>query len=264
MSAPAPSNLAKRPDNWLELCAFWKKEYPVITQKHREDTRQTNVYAFMESVADAAREGQTIVVGNGSACVVGSHGFHIKKNQRFIINSAIASMGYDLPAATGAAIAENNDEIILLTGDGSIQMNLQELQTILTNGLNIKIFIINNDGYHSIRQTQTNLFDGHFVGIGPESGGISFPDMSRIAAAYGYPYYSCRSNSQLTDAIGQTMAEKGAAICEVFCSSKQFFEPKSGTRKLEDGSLYSPPLYDLKPFLPREELRSNIVEGYAE
>ena len=168
-------------------------------------------------------------------------------------------MGYCLPAAIGASIALGNKEVTLITGDGSIQMNLQELQTIVTGRLPIHIFVINNDGYHSIRQTQTNLFDKHFVGIGPQSGGLSFPDLSKLANAYGYPYYACHSNEELEESVARTLAEDAYSICEVFCSPEQFFEPKSATKKLPDGSLESPALDDLAPFLSREEKLANTV-----
>lgn len=250
---------SERPSDWSSLCRFYKKAYPVISDDKLNDTRMTNAYAFFGKLSEKLPEGSSIVVGNGSACVVGSHSFMIKKSQRFIINSAIASMGYCLPAAIGACIADNYKDIALVTGDGSIQMNLQELQTIVTNKLPIHIFVINNDGYHSIRQTQTNLFDRHFVGIGPESGGLSFPDLSKLAAAYGYPYYSCHSNKELEESVTRTLNEKSYSICEVFCSPEQFFEPKSATKKLPDGSLVSPSLDDLAPFLSKEERLANTV-----
>ena len=123
----------------------------------------------------------------------------------------------------------------------------------------IKIFIINNQGYHSIRQTQTNLFNKQFVGIGPESGDLSFPDMGKIVAAYGYPYYSADSNDKLEKAIEDTLAEDGPAVCEIFVSTTQNFEPKSATRRLPDGTLVSPPLEDLAPFLDRDEFYSNMI-----
>ena len=176
-------------NGWIERCQNWKKDYPVVLPKHYEDKNQTNVYAFIKELSNRLDEGQVTVVGNGSACVVGSHAYVIKKDQRFIINSAIASMGYDLPAAIGAAVAEHGNkalygkslgddtvkDIILVTGDGSIQMNLQELQTIIHHKMPIKIFLINNQGYHSIRQTQTNLFNKNFVGIGPEKWRFELP-----------------------------------------------------------------------------------------
>ena len=168
-------------------------------------------------------------------------------------------MGYGLPAAIGACVAADRKETVCIEGDGSLMMNLQELQTVLTNRLPIKLFLINNQGYHSIRQTQNNLFAGHSkVGIGPESGDLSFPDYEKIAKAFGYPYFSAHSNEAMKAAVEQTLAQEGPAFCEIFVSPAQVFEPKSGTRKLEDGSLFSPPLEDLAPFLPKEEVRKNL------
>ena len=247
-------------NGWQETCRGWKAKYPVVMQKHYDDTRDTNVYAFIKSLSSRLPEGYTTVVGNGSACVVGSHGYEIKKGQRFIINSAIASMGYDLPAAIGVCTALGKQEIVCVTGDGSIQMNLQELQTILTNKLPIKIFVINNDGYHSIRQTQTNIFSHHTkVGIGPESGDLSFPALEKLAWAYGYPYAACRSNAELGATLDKAFSTDGAFIAEIFVSPEQLFEPKSATKRLEDGSLFSPPLEDLAPFLDRDELRELMI-----
>jgi acetolactate synthase-1/2/3 large subunit len=228
-------------------------------QKHLDDTRDTNVYAFVCALSSRLPEGYTTVVGNGSACVVGSHGYQIKNGQRFIINSGVASMGYDLPAAIGVCKAIGDKELVCLTGDGSIQMNLQELQTILTNRLPIKIFIINNEGYHSIRQTQTNIFGHHTkVGIGPESHDLSFPSFKKLAEAYGYPYAECRSNAEIEGVLDVAFATEGAFIAEIFVSPEQLFEPKSATKRLEDGTLVSPPLEDLAPFLDREELKKNM------
>ncbi len=260
-------------NDWIERCQQWKKNYPVVLPKHYEDKNHANVYAFIKELSSRLSEGQVTVVGNGSACVVGSHAYVIKKDQRFIINSAIASMGYDLPAAIGAAVAEHGDkalygrsltddsvkDIILVTGDGSIQMNIQELQTIIHHKMSIKIFLINNQGYHSIRQTQTNLFNKNFVGIGPQSGDLSFPDMSKLAPAYGYPYLSCDGNDKLDETIDKALGMKGPVICEIFVSTEQNFEPKSSTKRLEDGTLVSPPLEDLAPFLDRDEFRKNMI-----
>lgn len=148
---------------------------------------------------------------------------------------------------------------ICLEGDGSIMMNLQELQTVLTNGLPIKLFLINNNGYHSIRITQTNLFSGHSkVGIGPESEDLSFPDFKKIAEAFGYHYYSADCNEGMKAVVDKVLAADGPAFCEIFTDTEQVWEPKSSTKHLADGSLYSPPLEDLAPFLPREELERNM------
>jgi acetolactate synthase-1/2/3 large subunit len=243
-------------NGWQETCREWKKNYPVVLERHKTAKGLTNPYAFIGALSVRLPEGYATVVGNGTACVVGSRGYSIKEGQRFIINSGAASMGYDLPAAVGVCVALGKQEIVCISGDGSIQMNLQELQTILTNRLPIKLFVINNDGYHSIRQTQTNLFGTHTkVGIGPESGDLSFPSLEKLAWAYGYNYASCKTNSEIDALLDTAFAAEGAFIGEVFVDPTQFFEPKSATKRLEDGTLISPPLEDLAPFLDREELK---------
>lgn len=260
---------------WNETCQMWKKKYPVIQPKHMEkdDSREANVYAMVQELSSRLNENQITVVGNGSACVVGGHAYIIKKGQRFISNSAIASMGYDLPAAIGACMAAwdpeyvkkdgRPEDIILLTGDGSIQMNLQELQTIIHHKMPMKIFLINNGGYHSIRQTQKNFFGEPLVGIGVDSGlhgnDLSFPEMEKLAMAYGYPYVAAHHNSELAEAIEKTLAMEGPVICEVFVTIDQNFEPKSAAKRLPDGTMVSPPLEDLSPFLPEEEMDAMMI-----
>lgn len=246
---------------WTETCQMWKRNYPVVLPKHMEvgDDKEANVYALVQELSSRLEENQITVVGNGSACVVGGHAWIIKPGQRFISNSAIASMGYDLPAAIGACMADSSRDILLLTGDGSIQMNIQELQTIVHHQMPVKIFLINNGGYHSIRQTQKNFFGEPLVGIGTDSHDLSFPDMGKLAGAYGIPYLSACHNSQLAEAIERTLEMKGPVICEVFVSADQNFEPKSAAKRLEDGTMVSPPLEDLSPFLPEEEMDRNMI-----
>ncbi len=246
--------------DWITKCQEWKVNYPVTQPKHwEEDGKHANVYAFIKYLSSRLPEENLTVVSNGSACVVGSHNYEIKKDARFLINSGVASMGYGLPAAIGACIAHDRQTTICIEGDGSIMMNLQELQTILTNRLPIKIFLINNAGYHSIRQTQNNLFKEHDkVGIGPESGDLSFPDFKKLAEAFGYPYFSAHSNCEMKQMVDKALAMGGPVFCEVFVSTEQNFEPKSATKRLEDGTLVSPPLEDLAPFLPREEVLGNL------
>lgn len=251
-------------NEWLEQCQEWKKKYPVVLEKHCSKEGLANPYCFIKELSNRLPEGMITVSGNGTACVVGSHAFTIKKDQRFLLNSAIASMGYDLPAAIGACIASGKKELVCITGDGSIQMNLQELQTIVTNKLPIKIFVINNEGYQSIKLTQTNLFNKNFCGIGLLSKDLEFPDLCKLAHAYGYPYFSIKSNSEMSK-LDDILSTECYFICEIFVDCEQAFEPKSATKKFPDGRLFSPPLEDLAPFLDRDELRSNmyidLIEG---
>lgn len=246
--------------DWNEICLNWKKDYPVVLPKHYEEKEFANVYCFIKELSRRLPKNKTTVTGNGSACVVGSHAYEIKDGQRFIINSGAASMGYDLPASIGACLADGGKEVICLSGDGSIQMNLQELQTIVYHKLPIKIFVINNQGYHSMRQTQGNLFpEFTTIGVGPESHDLSFPNMEKIAWAYGIPYKAIHKNSEMGDVLEEVLALDGYAMCEIFVDTKQKFEPKSATKRLEDGTLVSPPLEDLAPFLPREELEKIML-----
>ncbi len=252
-AAEKPVNTSR---DWVETCQKWKREYPVVLPRHWEENGKTaNVYAFIRYLSSSLPENSLTAVSNGACCVVGNQAYVIQKGSRMANNSAIASMGYGLPAAIGTCLGGGQRPTICLEGDGSIMMNLQELQTIISNHLPIKIFLINNNGYHSIRITQTNLFSEHTkVGIGPESGDLSFPCFENIAKAFKYPYYSAHSNAEMKKIVNQALAVDGPVFCEIFTDTEQVWEPKSSTKRLEDGTLVSPPLEDLAPFLPKEEL----------
>lgn len=244
---------------WNETCLRWKKEYPAVLPRQWEENGSTaNVYAFIRYLSSQLPENSLTAVSNGACCVVGNQAYVIQKGSRMANNSAIASMGYGLPAAIGTCIGGGRRNTICLEGDGSIMMNLQELQTILTNNLPIKIFLINNNGYHSIRITQTNLFNKNFVGIGEESGDLGFPDFQKLAEAFGYRYYSAHSNAEMKEVVDTVLKLDGPVFTEIFTDTTQVWEPKSSTKRLEDGTLVSPPLEDLAPFLPREELERQM------
>lgn len=248
------------PAAWLDICHQWKKDYPVVEARHYGSGAFVNPYRFINELSKQTPEGAVMVSANGSACVLSGSAFLIKKEQRFIFNSGCASMGYDLPAAIGACFASGKRPVCCLAGDGSIQMNLQELQTIVYHKLPVKIVVINNQGYHSIRQSQTNLLSDYALcGVGPDSGDLGFPDMERIAAAYGIPYMALRHNDEVENGLASFLSKEGYAMCEVFVDTEQKFEPKPSAMKRADGSLFSPPLEDLAPFLPREELKKIML-----
>ena len=255
--AAAKEDEPKENGAWLAQCRRWKSEYPVVRPEQKEAAGKANVYAFMDALSRALPEGSITVVTNGSASVVGSQSYFIKEGSRFLMNCGISSMGYGLPAAVGAAVA-SGESVVCLEGDGSIMMNLQELQTVVTNRLPVKLFVINNNGYHQIRQTQKNVFGNALVGVGPESGDLGFPSFERIAQAFEMPYIKISSNAELHEKIAQALREPGYVLTEVFVTEEQKFEPKSATKRLPDGRLTSPPLEDLAPFLPREELARNM------
>ena len=247
-------------EDWRKQCLLWKKKYPVVTEKHYETLEEgcTNIYAFYGELSKAMKENETLMVSVGTSRVAGSQAFQVKKGQRFITNPNTASMGFCLPAATGIAVAQPGKAVVCVTGEGSLQMNIQEMQTILQNRLPVKLFVINNQGYHSIRQTQQSYFKPPLVGVGEESGDLSFPDLSRIMPAYGFPYRAVYASEDLEAAISEALDAEGAFVCEVFVTKYQKTEPKTSAKKLPDGSMVSAPLEDMYPFLDREELESNM------
>ncbi len=253
-----PKPFEKRKD-WMAKIAEWKEKYPLVSKEQKSQKTPANIYSFFEEFSKLLPENTITVASNGSCEAVGAAAYLIKKGGRFIINSGAASMGYGLPAAIGAAFASNK-EVICLEGDGSIQMNLQELQTVVFHKLPLKIVVINNDGYHSMRQTHANLFKEYpAYGIGPESNDLSFPDMEKISSAYGIPYFKIASNGEIGSVGKKFLSQPGYAMLEVFVDKKQFFEPKPSAMKLPDGTLISPPLENMAPFLNREELESIMI-----
>lgn len=244
--------------NWVEQCNKWKKQYPVVTELQKKAAGEVNVCSFIDKLSRILPDKSVTVASNGSCSVVGSQTYYIKNDDRFLLNCGISSMGYGLPAAIGACIANNKKPVICLEGDGSLMMNLQELQTVVTNNLPIKLFVINNNGYHQIRQTQNNIFNNGLIGVGPDSRDLGFPEFRKISYAFGLRYISINENNDIDEPLKEVLSAEGPILCEVFVDINQKFEPKSATKKLDDGSLFSPPLEDMAPFLSREELNINM------
>lgn len=241
-------------ERWKKQCHEWRRRYPVVLPEYRSK-EIINPYVFVEVLFSRLAADEIVVCADGTACVTTFQAAHIQRDQRLFTNSGSASMGYDLPAAIGAACA-SRQRIICLAGDGSLQMNLQELQTILTHRLPIKIFVLNNGGYHSIRLTQRGFF-GTLFGCTPESG-VEFPSVKRLAEAYGFAYFRSEKQSELALTIEHSLAGDEPVICEIVLDPEQPFAPKQSSRRLPDGSMISAPLEDLAPFLDREELKGNM------
>lgn len=225
---------------------YWKNDYPV------------NPYCFIQALFNELSENDIVVTGDGTACVVTFQAAKLQRGQRMYSNSGSASMGYDLPAAIGAHFASENQRVICMAGDGSIMMNLQELQTIVGNRLPIKLIILNNNGYSSIRQTQQNYFPDNLVGCGPESG-LTFPDFLKLGAAFGFNVRRCSTHLEMADSIRDLLDGDGPQLLEVMIDPEQPFSPKLASRQLEDGRMISSPLEDLAPFLTRSELAQNML-----
>lgn len=238
---------------FLDRSVALAARYPVVLPDYRAVESPINPYVFAEALFAELEDGDVIVSGDGTACVTIFQAAVLKPGQRLFTNSGCASMGYDLPAAIGAFYAAGGRRIICLAGDGSIMMNLQELQTIVGRALPVKVFVLNNDGYHSIRQSQQNHFPDNIVGCGPDSG-LSFPDFARLAEGFGLLATKVDTHAGLPEAIRSTLAGDGPQLCEVMIDKRQEFAPKLSSRRLEDGTMVSPTLEDLSPFLPREEL----------
>ena len=245
-------------DDWLAFCRAQRARYPVVLPQYRESPALVNPYVFVDELSDRLRADDVVVCANGSACVVGFQALRVQRGQRLIANSGTAGMGYDLPAAIGACLGSGARRVVCLAGDGSIQMNLQELQTIVHHRLPVKIFIFDNAGYLSIRQMQDNLFDGRRVGEGAGSG-VSLPDMVALARAYGIAAARVDSHAGLGAAIDAALAGDGPALCDVVMSPDQQFAPKVAAEKLPDGRIVSKPLEDMWPFMERAEFAENML-----
>ena len=243
-------------EDWLSYCRRVKARFPVILPEHRERTDYVSSYVLPEAIMRHAPDPLTLVTANGIAYTSTFQAIPIRKGMRMFANEACASMGYGLPAAIGAAFAGGDDRcVVCLEGDGSIQMNLQELQTILNYKLPIKLFIYNNGGYLSIKTTQKAFFGGFFVGSEAGSG-VVLPSFEKLAAAYGLRYFRLFNNQELDAKLPQIFAENGPVVIEVMLDPFEVLGPKAASKRLPDGTMVSAPLDDMAPFLPREELKS--------
>jgi acetolactate synthase-1/2/3 large subunit len=246
-------------DEWLDWCRERKARYPVVLPEYaRDDSRGVNPYVFIERLFAAMPEEMIVVTGDGTSCVATFQAAALKRGQRLYSDGGSAPMGFDVPGALGACVGSGRRRTVCLAGDGSIQMNIQELQTIATNRLPISIFVFNNNGYLSIRLTQKNFFPDNPVGCDPGSG-VGIPRFEAIAAAYGFGYRAARTHAELEAAINETLATDGPQLCEVFLDPEQPFAPKTSSRRLPDGRMVSAPLEDMFPFLDRDELASNML-----
>jgi acetolactate synthase I/II/III large subunit len=251
---PGPTEAHK---TWLSWSKDKQARFPTV-QPDYWNNQLVHPYCFMQTLFEELEEDQIVVTGNGSACVVSFQVAELKRGQRLWTNSGCATMGYDLPAAIGACTGSGGRPVVCLAGDGSIMMNLQELQTIAGNKLPIKIFILNNNGYVSIFQTHRNFFNGVEIGGGPKSG-VSFPDFEPLSKAFGLAYLRCSRHQDMADAIQSAMRIEGPVVCEIMLDENAIFAPKLGAKQLADGRIVSPPLEDLSPFLPRDQFRESMI-----
>ena len=247
------------PRDWLDRCVGWKKKYPVCLPEYSNTADAINVYSFMERLSALAGPGDVFIGDAGSAIYAVSQGVKlVHDNQRYIPSSAMATMGYTVPAAIGVSAALDGQRVLAITGDGSLQQNIQELQTYLHYKLPIKLFVWNNDGYLSIRASQKNYFEERYIGEGTHSG-VSIPDTLKIAGAYGIASAQVRDLGELDQAIQIALDHDGPYILEVITPREQPIIPTVSSRVNPDGTMSSRPLEDMAPFLDRDEYRGNMI-----
>jgi len=244
-------------DNWMPTCELWKEKYPIVDPNYTKNNDYINSYYFTHLLSTLTKGTNVFVTGNSLDIVSAYQTFIISGSQRFFTNINFGAMGWDIPAAVGACIGNNQKEVILITGDGSFQFNIQELMAIRYYKLPIKIFVFNNRGYQSIRSSQDNYFNSRYVGSDFNSG-IGNPDFEKIAQAYELKYFYLGNDFELEDKLKNIISESGSFICELNLNEKQERSPRVSSFKHEDGRLETRPLEDMYPFLPREEIKKNM------
>lgn len=250
--------------NWIEQCNLYRTNYPWVSETDHPDADGfINSYKFMSKLNEHFKPNQIVTTDMGTALLSGHQVLKFSSGQRLMTSTGLGEMGYGLPAAIGASFASNRGEVMCLNCDGGMMMNLQEIQTIVHHQLPIKIIIFNNDGYLMIKHTQTSLFNGRSTGVDQRSG-VSCPDFSALAKAFNIPSFQIRTWEDFDKFIPLIQDHNGPLICEVFMHPKQLFVPKLSLSIQDDGSLISPPLEDLSPFINREELRNNMIIGVHE
>ncbi|MBI3370701.1 MAG: thiamine pyrophosphate-binding protein [Betaproteobacteria bacterium] len=248
------------PTDWIGQCDAYRRRYPWVGPEHADDPPYFNSYRFMEMLVRHFKPDQVVVTDVGPGLVSGHQVLRIKPGQRLMTSTGLGEMGYGLPGAIGASFARNRAEVMCLAGDGGMMVNLQELQTMAHYRLPIKLIIFNNDGYLMIKHTQKMLFSGRHSAV-DRATGVSCPDFLALASAFGLPAYAIRNQQDFERVMPQVQAETGPVICEVFMHPEQPYVPKISYARRADGTLVPPPLEDLSPLLPREELRENMIVG---
>lgn len=245
-------------NSWLKKCINWKNSWPVCTTSQRDDTKGINLYHFYEIFNELNDIDSVVVADAGSAGYASAQSVKIRKNQRYIMPGGQMEMGFTLPCSIGVAFADPKKTVFAITGDGSLQLNIQELQTLSHFKPNIKLIIWNNSGYLSIKSTQNRFFEGRKIGAGPESG-LTFPETKDIAKAYKLPFKKVSKASSLKLGIEWLKSFQGPGILEVICPPEQEIIPTASSKTLDDGSMVSMPLEDMYPFLDKKEFLDNMI-----
>jgi acetolactate synthase-1/2/3 large subunit len=244
--------------DWSSKCYEWKQKWHSLSDHDISDTNGISMYYFIDQLSENNKNDSAVVSDAGSAYYIASQALKTTKEQRYITSGAQADMGFTIPACIGVSNANKQIDVIGITGDGSFQTNIQELQTIKHHSYPIKIFVLNNHGYLSIRTTQRKFFNDRFVGTCKNSG-VSFPKTEDICKAYGIKYFCFKTNQELQNGIKKVLNEKQPVVCEVICKEWDQVLPTISSKKTKEGKMVSKPLEDMFPFLTREEFNDNMV-----
>lgn len=258
MNGEMPAHSLPSYEDWVKTCNQWKKKYPVVQPEYQNET-PVNSYLFVDRLSQMASKDDAILVDTGSCFHVACQTWKIKKGQKYLTTGGLSSMGYWC-AGIGACMASEKKQTIVITGDGSLQMNLQEFATIKHNRLPIKVFILNNNGYLLIRHTQRNFMEDRFIGESPASG-VWCPDALAIAQAYGIKGVRIHAVDEMEDKIKEVLNYDGPVVCDVLTPEWQMLIPRISSEKMPDGSLVAHEYADMFPFLSREEYEENMKVG---
>ena len=262
VEAMSPGEQFER-DPWTSACRSWKASYPVVTREYVEDREHVNSYYLAHALSQVLNSEDVILTGNALDAHSVFHSFAVTKGQRVVTNVNFGAMGWDLPALVGACVARKGARVVLVTGDGSLQFNSQELLAIGSHRLNALIFVLNNGGYQSIRSTQERFSEGRLVGS-DESSGIANPSYSALAEANGLRYCRLENNADVDDHLAEMTAVAGPLLCEVNVAYAQERMPRVVSRRRADGILVSGVLHDQYPFLPEAEITANMSVSAAD
>jgi len=250
----------KRNPSWINYCQKVRRKYPIVSSSMKKQKKYVNSYYFVDTLSEVLSKKDTIVTDMGFSFTSTHQAFKVKGGQTFYTNSGHAPMGWGLPASVGAFYGKKNiKRVICLTGEGGLQMNIQELSTIMHNKIPIKIFIFNNGGYLTIKQTQQLGFDGRIMGADKQSG-ISFPNYKKIAESYKFKYFNIKSNKKLKNTLKKIIHSKGTSICELIMDPDEEQIPKAINKRTPEGKTVPTKLEDMYPFLSKRELNSNNYE----
>ncbi len=243
---------------WVEKVQSYRRKYPTVTKEVADQKKFVDSYFFFERLSHFMDKDDVLVTDQGATFYSITTAFKVKKGQLAFTNGGFSPMGYGLPASIGTAFAPGVKRVVSVNGDGGLQMNLQELQTIIHNKLNMKVFVFNNDGYLSIKHTQTNFFNGHLVGSDPKSG-LTCPDSIKLGKAYGFKTFRIKNHKETDKIIKKAMEIDGPVLVEVMIAPMQPYYPKVSSKRFPDGHFESQPLHNMSPFLSEKELKEDMI-----